>query len=88
MLADLLLINGDSAAALAEYKAVLLKRPNRFDSLYGAGSAAYAQGDTAMASMYYKQLLTFAKGNERPGIVIARTRAAPTVSHVVATAAP
>ena len=88
MLADLLLINGDPASALAEYKVVLLKRPNRFDFLYGAGSAAYAQGDTAAAGVYYKQLLSFAKGDERPEIAIARTRAVPTVSHVVAAATP
>jgi tetratricopeptide (TPR) repeat protein len=93
MLADLLLINGDPASALVEYKVVLLKTPNRFDSLYGAGSVAFAQGDTATASMYYKQLLSFAKGDERPEIVIVRTRAAPTAqnpsdSHVVATVAP
>ena len=88
MLADLYLINGDAASALAEYKMVLLKRPNRFDSLYGAGSAAYAQGDTATASAYYKQLLTFAKGDERPGITIARTRTSPTDSHVAAAVTP
>ena len=32
MLADLLLLNGDQAGALAEYKAVLVLQPNRFDS--------------------------------------------------------
>jgi tetratricopeptide (TPR) repeat protein len=93
MLADLLLINGDPVSALVEYKVVLLKRPNRFDSLYGAGSAAFSQGDMATASMYYGRLLTFAKGDERPEVVIARTRTAvtarnPSVSRVVAAVAP
>jgi hypothetical protein len=74
MLADLLLINGDPASAPVEYRAVLVKRPNRFNSLYGAGTAAFAQGDTVTATVYYKQLLTFAKGEERPEIITARIR--------------
>jgi hypothetical protein len=74
MLADLLLANGETAQALTEYKAVLAQKPNRFDSLYGAGSASYAQGDTSAARAYYTQLLAFAKGDERPELAIARSR--------------
>jgi tetratricopeptide (TPR) repeat protein len=74
MLADLLLMNGDPTNALAEYKAVLAKKMNRFDSLYGAGSSAFALGDTATAKVYYKQLLANATGEERPELVTARTR--------------
>ena len=82
MLADLLLANGDPSLALTEYKTVLQQKPNRFDSLYGAGSASFALGDTATASAYYKQLLVFAKGDERPEIATARTRAVQTAPSV------
>jgi tetratricopeptide (TPR) repeat protein len=74
MLADLLLINGDSAQALVEYQTVLAHKTNRFDSLYGAGSSAFAIGDIATAKVYYEQLLAVAKGEERPELITARTR--------------
>ncbi|MDQ1452557.1 MAG: hypothetical protein QOK38_2423 [Acidobacteriaceae bacterium] len=74
MLADLLLLNGDQAGALAEYKAVLVLQPNRFNSVYGAGSAAFATGDAGTAKAYYKQLLAFANGDERPQLATARAR--------------
>jgi hypothetical protein len=72
MLADLLLMNGDPAQALVEYKAVLAHKMNRFDSLYGAGSSAFALGDIATSKVYYEQLLAIAKGEERPELVTAR----------------
>jgi tetratricopeptide (TPR) repeat protein len=68
MLADLLLRNGDHAGALAEYRAVLVLQPNRFNSMYGAGTAALATGDMAAAKVYYRQLLELAKGDERPSL--------------------
>jgi hypothetical protein len=74
MLADLLLMNGDAAQALVEYRAVLDHKMNRFDSLYGAGSSAFALGDIATTKVYYEQLLAIAKGEERPELVTARTR--------------
>lgn len=74
MLADLLLMNGDPGQALTEYRAVLVHKMNRFDSLYGAGSSAFALGDIATAKVYYEQLLAIAKGEERPELVTARTR--------------
>jgi tetratricopeptide (TPR) repeat protein len=74
MLADLLLLDGDPGQALTEYKTVLAQKPNRFNSLNGAGSAAFAQGDVAVAKSYYSQLLAFAKGDERPELVTARIR--------------
>lgn len=74
MLADLLLMNGDPAQALVEYRAVLEHKMNRFDSLYGAGSSAFAIGDIATARVYYKQLLAIAKGQERRELITARTR--------------
>jgi tetratricopeptide (TPR) repeat protein len=65
MLADLLLQQGKAAEALIEYKATLVRQPNRFESLYGAGSAAFASGDGAAGKKYFDQLLAFAKGDER-----------------------
>jgi tetratricopeptide (TPR) repeat protein len=88
MLADVLLSNGNTAQALTEYKAVLAQKPNRFDSLYGAGSAAYAQGDTDAARAYYTQLLAIAKGDQRPELVIARSRTSETVPNVAASTRP
>jgi tetratricopeptide (TPR) repeat protein len=76
MLADLLLMNGDPAQALSEYRAVLANNMNRFDSLYGAGSSAFAVGDVATARVYYKQLLAITKGAERQEVVTARARVA------------
>ena len=78
MLADLLLMNGDRAQALAEYRAVLANKMNRFDSLYGAESSAFAVGDVATARVYYKQLLAITKGAERQEVVTARARGAQT----------
>ena len=74
MLADLLLMNGDPAQALVEYRAVLDHKMNRFDSLYGAGSSAFALGDIATTKVYYEQLLAIAQGEERPELITARTR--------------
>jgi tetratricopeptide (TPR) repeat protein len=88
MLADLLALNGNPTQALAEYKTVLAQKPNRFDSLYGAGSAAFALGDAPAASAYYKQLLAFAKGDERPEIATARARTGDTASKVTASIKP
>jgi len=65
MLADLLMQQGNAAEALVEYKATLARQPNRFESLYGAGSAAFASGDGAAGKKYFTQLLEFAKGDER-----------------------
>jgi hypothetical protein len=74
MLADVLLLNGDSKEAMVEYKAVLVQKANRFDSLYGAGTSAFALGDVPNTTMYYKELLTMASGSERPELAAARER--------------
>ena len=54
MLAELLALERQPAAALAEYQAVLATAPNRFNALYGAASAADATGDSHRANYYYK----------------------------------
>jgi hypothetical protein len=80
MLADLLLLNGNPAGALAEYRAVLILQPNRFNSVYGAGTAALRLGDKPIAKVYYTQLLGLAGGDERPELVAARSKMAEKVS--------
>jgi tetratricopeptide (TPR) repeat protein len=80
MLADLLLLNGNQAGALAEYRAVLILQPNRFNSVYGAGTAALRAGDMVTAKVYYTQLLGLAGGDERPELGAARSKMAENVS--------
>jgi len=58
MFADLLLMNGDPAQALVEYRAVLAHKMNRFDSLYGAAASALALDEITTAkntTKYYSQ---------------------------------
>jgi tetratricopeptide (TPR) repeat protein len=74
MLADLLMQQGNAAQALVEYKASLDRQPNRFQSLYGAGSAAFATGDATAGKVYFNHLLAFAKGDERRELVAVRAR--------------
>jgi tetratricopeptide (TPR) repeat protein len=74
MLAELLALEKQAAAALAEYEAVLKAAPNRFNALYGAASAADAAGNSASATLYYKKLSEIVVGDERPELVTARKR--------------
>jgi tetratricopeptide (TPR) repeat protein len=57
MLADMLLELKRPSEALAEYKVALKNSPNRFDSLYGAGRAAQASGDTKSAHEFDAKLV-------------------------------
>lgn len=57
MLADMLLLHGETAAALGQYQASLRSDPNRFNALLGAGQAAERLGQPAQAADYYRTLL-------------------------------
>ena len=57
LLADLLLEQHRNREALAEYEAVLGAAPNRFNALYGAGTAAERMGDRPTARVHYEQLV-------------------------------
>ncbi|MBT5186917.1 MAG: tetratricopeptide repeat protein [Kordiimonadaceae bacterium] len=57
MYGDMLLENGSYAEALAAYQAALTRAPGKYNSLYGAGKAAMALGDNAMAKEYFEVLL-------------------------------
>ncbi len=57
LLADMLLEQHRNREALAEYEAVLGAAPNRFNALYGAGTAAERMGDKPRARFHYEQLV-------------------------------
>lgn len=65
LLGDLFFEMGDYANALKAYEADLVKHPNRFNGVYGAGLAAQKTGDVEKAEKYYHQLLTFAGLSDR-----------------------
>ena len=57
MLADMLLLSGQSAQALAEFRQSLLSDPNRFNALSGAVEAAEKLGKNRLAASYYYSLV-------------------------------
>jgi tetratricopeptide (TPR) repeat protein len=74
MLAELLLVEHHAKESLVEYESVLKIAPNRFNALYGAGSAAEAAGDASAASGYFRKLTEIAVGDERPEMKAAREK--------------
>ena len=74
LLADMLLELDHAALALTEYEAVLQASPNRFNALFGAGSAAGRMDDKEKAKFYFEALLAqsnFSDGT-RPALAQAR----------------
>ncbi len=63
MLADMLLESRHPQEALAEYESTLKTNPGRFNSLYGAASAAEMAGKNETAKDYYSQLLNNCNGS-------------------------
>ncbi len=57
LLGDLLLSEGQPAAAFAEYEKALTHTPNRYRGIYGAARAAESAGDRDKATTYYNRLL-------------------------------
>jgi len=73
LLGDMLLEMHLNSKALAAYQSDLLGHPNRFNGLYGAGSAAEKSGDIAKADFYYRKLSDLCANNStRPELTIAR----------------
>jgi hypothetical protein len=66
MLGELLLDLAHADQALAQFKATLVRHPNRYWSLYGAAQAASRAGDLPTARTYFQQLLTLAEGADQP----------------------
>jgi tetratricopeptide (TPR) repeat protein len=57
LLGEMLLLSGKPEEAIAAYETSLTIAPYRFNSLYGAGSAAERIGNTEMAKSYYEALV-------------------------------
>ena len=74
MLGQMLLEQKQPADALSAFEAVLKVAPKRFNALYGAGKAAEAAGNAAVAQRYYQELLDVGVSNERPEIEAARKK--------------
>ncbi|MFI5125081.1 MAG: hypothetical protein ACHQDF_07140 [Chitinophagales bacterium] len=73
LLGDMLLQMGYAEKALEAYQEDLRRHPNRFNGLYGAGSAAEKSGDTGKAGFYYQQLSAIsAPGSARSELAIAK----------------
>ncbi len=74
LLGDMLAEAHQYKDALIAYEMVLLKSPNRFNSVYGAGVAAERMNDPATAGRYFKQLISIAGAtdHERPELAVAR----------------
>ncbi len=75
LLGDLLLQQGQAAAALREFETALKENPNRYRGLYGAARAAEIAGDRPKAVGYYEKLVALASKADtaRPEIARART---------------
>ena len=56
MLADMLLLSGQPAEALTQYRQTLSSDPNRFNALLGAIEAAEQLGRNRLAERYYRTL--------------------------------
>jgi tetratricopeptide (TPR) repeat protein len=77
LLGDMLMELNKPADAFAAYEACLATRPNRFNSLYGAGAAAEKTGDTQKMNTYYTQLLSIAPASTREQIENAKKALVP-----------
>jgi hypothetical protein len=75
LLADLLLLQGEPRLAEAEYRRVLTATPNRFRSVFGAGRAAEAAGDSLTARQFYAELVAQCREADLDRAELARARA-------------
>jgi len=68
LLGDMLMTQGQAAAALKEYEAALKNAPMRLRGFYGAAKAAEASGETKKAREYFDKLasLTRKADSDRP----------------------
>ena len=64
LLGDLLIEAERPEEAIAAFEAVLAGSPNRFNTLYGAGSAAERAGNLAKAAEYYDQVAKVAAAGD------------------------
>jgi hypothetical protein len=66
-LAEMLFEAKDPVGALEQFQATLVKEPNRFRSMSGAGRAAAASGDADTARRYFGQLVKMCERADSPG---------------------
>jgi tetratricopeptide (TPR) repeat protein len=78
LLADMLMVQGEAAAALKEYETSLKNAPMRLRGFYGAAKAAEASGDARKAREYFERLarLTRYADGDRPELREAKQRLA------------
>ena len=78
LLADMLLAQGEAAAALTEYETSLKSAPMRLRGFYGVAKAAEASGDAKKAREYFEKLarLTRYSDGDRPELREAKQRLA------------
>jgi Tfp pilus assembly protein PilF len=56
LLADMLMAQGEAAAALKEFETSLKNAPKRLRGIYGAAKAAEVSGDAKKAREYFEKL--------------------------------
>jgi hypothetical protein len=64
-LGDMLLEQGQGAAALADHERSLAASPNRFAGLYGAARSAALARDRAKTRAYFEKLAQVTSGGDR-----------------------
>jgi tetratricopeptide (TPR) repeat protein len=74
MLADILLETGKAREALVEYEQSMTIDPNRFNTLFGAASAAEKVGQIDVARKYFTRLVENCKGSESARSELAKAR--------------
>ncbi len=75
LLGEMLLELEQPAEALVAYEAGLLREPNRFRSLYGAGRAAELAGETETARKHYEALIELAADGDGERAQVAEAEA-------------
>jgi tetratricopeptide (TPR) repeat protein len=78
LLADMLMTQGEAAAALKEYETALQNAPMRLRGFYGAAKAAEAAGAKEKAAAYFEKLARLTKNadSDRPELIEVRKRLA------------
>ncbi len=77
LLADMLMAQGESAAALKEYETSLKNAPMRLRGFYGAARAAEGSGDMKKASLYLDKLARVTKNADGDRAELVALKPAP-----------
>jgi tetratricopeptide (TPR) repeat protein len=74
LLGDMLMVQGQAAAALPEYETSLKNAPNRLRGFYGAAKAADASGDKKKSAAYFGRLAQLTQGSDGARAEISESR--------------